>query len=449
MLDHGQENDDHISGLNLPLLKHRKTGYFDFIAGRFSDGLLIRHEIRTGIKAGSAAAGCNRFGSVGAVEYDFFDCISVERKQVAAVFEQYDTFPGDLLGNLPVFSPLLSHFRFFVRDIQQSHLDTGPHNAFDPLIQYSFGNGSIIQQFPDFIGGQHLRFRHFNINTRGHQLFGIINRPPIGHYHAVKSPFITEYIRDQPPVFRRPFSVQQVISGHYRLHIRLFNGGLERRKINFMQCAFIDNRVAGLAQIVGIVCRKMFYRRQHAGFLAALDIRDSKPRGQERILAEILKIASAVGHAVQVDPRPEQDTESARLALLGHRLAVRIGKFGVERGGQPDVGRKQDRVPCQFAAQRRISHLKAGNPQPSQRLRFADDLALNKSDAAEIGNLFIQRHPRHQILHPLTRRFIRIKIHRTGEIGPGRLDCLRLQIRLNFIYFHGTGSFANRQHKHQ
>ena len=68
--------------------------------------------------------------------------------------------------------------------------------------------------------------------------------------------------------------------------------------------------------------------------LFALDVIDGDARGQERVFAEIFKIAAAQRGALDVEARPQHDVLAALPAFLADHRAVSHGQIRIPRGRQ-------------------------------------------------------------------------------------------------------------------
>ena len=88
-----------------------------------------------------------------------------------------------------------------------------------------------------------------------------------------------------------------------------------------------------------IVRDKMFGAGRNALRLFAFDVIDGNARGQERVFAQIFKIAAAQRGALDVEARPEHDVLAALPGLLADHRAVSHSQVGIPSGRQTERGR--------------------------------------------------------------------------------------------------------------
>ena len=70
-------------------------------------------------------------------------------------------------------------------------------------------------------------------------------------------------------------AVDEIIRIHDGADVRLFDGGLERRQINLMQRALLNDRIGVVPEEFRIVRKKMFDRCADAFLLHADDVADA------------------------------------------------------------------------------------------------------------------------------------------------------------------------------
>jgi hypothetical protein len=112
-------------------------------------------------------------------------------------------------------------------------------------------------------------------------------------------------------------------------------------------------------------------RGAHPGALQAAHVGDADPRREQRVLAEVLEVAAAVGRAMQVDGGREQHVDALAAALRGEQVAealdARLVPGRGQRGRRRDVGRRVALVPA-LAAHAHRPVRRDEPPQPGRRL---------------------------------------------------------------------------------
>ena len=363
----------------------------DTVAGTLPDRLSVGDKVFARIEAGGTLTGRSSFFGIGPNECNAFDRLAVQRQDIF-IFEQHQPLAGDLSGYFCVGGPFVTHFRVLLRSIKQPHLKARAKDIGDALFDVRFGNLSAVEQGANFFGFQNIRLGHFDVRTGNHQKVGINNSPPVRHNQAVKAPFVTQNVGDEPFVLRGPCAVDLVIRSHYRFGVCFLNGSLKRREINFTQGAFIHNAVAVAPVVIGVVGGEVFDRCDYAIVLNPLDIFDHGSRGQVGIFAGILKISPAVWDAVDIHTRAQQNSIAVGDAFLGNRFPVVIGQIGIEGGGLTHIGRKKRCSLCHFTAHRRIGHFKYRQTDTFDAACLADLLSTDKTGSAEVGDLFVKGH---------------------------------------------------------
>ena len=146
---------------------------------------------------------------------------------------------------------------------------------------------------------------------------------PVRDYRAVKSPFLLEYLVQDPVVMAEMFAFEQVVRTHDRPCASFLHGRLESREIDFIKSTVIDNSVIMMAVSLLIVERKMLYAHCHSVFLHFPDIWNSHLACKERIFAHIFEVSTTKRGTVDVYARTEKHILFTIAGLFANRFSVK------------------------------------------------------------------------------------------------------------------------------
>jgi hypothetical protein len=135
--------------------------------------------------------------------------------------------------------------------------------------------------------------------------------------------------------------VDRVVGGHHRPHAGLADDRLERGQVALAQRLLVDLRVQGPAVGLRIVGDEVLDGGRDPAGLQPAHVGGPDPGRQQRVLAEALEMAAAVGRAVQVHGRGEQHVDP--LAALAAHPGRAVGHH---QPAQPDrrLGRQRPEV---------------------------------------------------------------------------------------------------------
>ena len=260
---------------------------------------------------------------------------------------------------------------------------------------------------------------HLHVQSAAHRLGSAVGAAPVRHHKTGKLPFAFEQAVDEIVVVGAMFAAKFRVGAHHGPDVRLLDGGLERRQINFAQRAFVKVHVDGLASTFLVVADEMFDARGHAIRLQSLDIIHSHPGVQVGILAEVFVNPPAQRRPRDVHDRRQHHVLVARPRLAADHVAVSCGQIRVPSGTQGAQHRQPggvivgaaDRIPrirpdVLAHAVRAVIHPAAGNAQT--RHGCGGKFGIGVDD----GNFFLQRHPRKQIVHARLDGLLGIEIER-------------------------------------
>ena len=171
--------------------------------------------------------------------------------------------------------------------------------------------------------------RHFQIQSSLQACNSILHGAPVGHDKAVKSPFLTKHICQQPPVFRTVRTIDLVIGTHHGSRPSFFDNIFKHFQINLPNCPHIRDRVSHEPVIFAVVQCKVLDGYTNALTLNALDLRCSHFACQQRIFRKIFKISPAQGIPFNVGTGSKQNTHSVMLAFICDGLSHLIGVIRV------------------------------------------------------------------------------------------------------------------------
>ena len=112
--------------------------------------------------------------------------------------------------------------------LEQTGLETHPQMAAHLVVDHLLRHPSVPDcgQQPVLEPG---RMRHFHVQAVVGGLVGAVDRDPVGHHNALKSPIVLENVGDQMAVFAAMLAVDEIVGRHDRLRPRFSYGSLEDR----------------------------------------------------------------------------------------------------------------------------------------------------------------------------------------------------------------------------
>ena len=134
--------------------------------------------------------------------------------------------------------------------------------------------------------------------------------------------------------------VDHRVGAHRRGRLRLLHRGLERRQVDLLQRAVVDDDVVlrGIAVRLLVVDGVVLHLVHLTRALQAVDLAGGQRHVQVRVLGVGLERPAPARVAVDVDRRPQVDGRALADLLGPDHLAVLAGLGGVEGGGQGDAG---------------------------------------------------------------------------------------------------------------
>lgn len=209
------------------------------------------------------------------------------------------------------------------------------------------GGGRVQQPFVELTGLDRCphvgrtgcaRGGHFEVQACGQRPCPVDDRAPVGDHQAVVAPLAAEYVGQQPSVLRGVHAVDPVVGAHHGPRARLGHHPAEGREVDLAQGACVDVRTDRHPVGLLVVRREVLEGGADALRLQTVHPGRAQHAAEQRILGEVLEVASAQRAALDVDARAEQHVHTVCVRLVGERAADPSGQFGVPGGGQGDGG---------------------------------------------------------------------------------------------------------------
>ncbi len=179
--------------------------------------------------------------------------------------------------------------------------------------------------------------RHLQVEPGGDPGDAVADGAPVGDDEALEAPLVAQHRGEQPVVLRGVDVVHLVVGAHDGPGLRLRDDALEGRQVDLAQRALVD--IGRHAHPVGllVVGGEVLERRADAEGLDALDQGRRELAGHDRVLGEVLEVATAQRRPLDVDARSEQDGDVVRAGLAPERRADPAQQVGVP--ARPERGR--------------------------------------------------------------------------------------------------------------
>ena len=172
---------------------------------------------------------------------------------------------------------------------------------------------------------------HLQRASRPCSVDSAVRAAPVGHDHAVETPFGAQDLSEQVRVLVGVGAVDAVVGAHERARRRLAHHDFEGRQVDLPHGPLIDNRVRGHApQLLGVDGEVLGAGRDPLRLDAPHHARGHAPR-QQGVLRVVLEVAPAQRGALDVQARAQQHVHAQRPRLAAQRLAHPLGQCGVPR----------------------------------------------------------------------------------------------------------------------
>ena len=203
-----------------------------------------------------------------------------------------------------------------------------------------------LGEFPRLQGGHQFPVAvadgagHFQVAARLDARGLAVAAAPVGDHKAVKAPLVPEDFRKQMGILIGVGAVYFVVGGHDGLGAALFDGNFKVGEVQLPQGALVHHAVAGHAQQLLGVGRKMLGAGGNSVFLYAPDEGGCHFSAQVGVLGVVLKVPPAQGAALGVQAGPQQNVDLLAGGLLSDGAAAQGGQRLVPAVGDAGGGGK-------------------------------------------------------------------------------------------------------------
>ena len=175
---------------------------------------------------------------------------------------------------------------------------------------------------------------HLEVKATAGSGDAMVGRAPVGHHKSLISPFVAQYIFQQPWRFGGPDTVDKIIACHQGSGLGILHSSLERREINLVHGALVHVVAYVVAIVVGIIGEEMLHCSHDTFRLHTLDVAYSCTGGKIGVLAHVLEITAAHRGTVYVHSRAEENIDTTGTGVASERLAIALGQILVPCGGE-------------------------------------------------------------------------------------------------------------------
>ena len=256
-------------------------------------------------------------------------------------------------------------------------------------------------------------------------LFGVVHTTPVGHYNAIKAPFITKNIFKQTLVVTSVLSLIKIIRAHNRPCSTFLNSRFKSRQVYFIKSTITQLHIGGMTVELLIVQCIMLHTGSYPILLYTFDVRNHHSGGQIRVFSHILEVTSVQGSTVDIHTGPQQDVFLAVTCLFTDTFSIKMRHFGIpcsRKTRQCRIGNTGivcpscliPFIPQHFRTDtvRTVGSPYFGNSEAGNACRTKFRLCMNHL------HLFFKGHPVQCIFHSLFDRLTSVQIH--GLLRKGR-----------------------------
>ena len=188
--------------------------------------------------------------------------------------------------------------------------------------------------------GASARRRHFEVEACGQPHDTVVDGAPVAHDEPFEAPVVAQHLSEEPRVLRRVDAVDLVVGAHDRPGLRVPHDPFEAAQVDLAQRPRVDIGRHPHPVVLLVVRREVLERRADALRLDAGDEGHPERTRHDRVLREVLEVASAQRRALDVDARPEDDGDVLDRRLDAERLPDALGEREVPRRAEADGGRE-------------------------------------------------------------------------------------------------------------
>ena len=185
--------------------------------------------------------------------------------------------------------------------------------------------------------------RHLQVEPSVHPGGAVGDRHPVAHDQTLEAPLGAQDVGERLARLAGVLTVDQVVGAHDRPGLRFGDGDLEAGQVQLPQGALVDDRVEAHPVVLLVVDREVLQAGAHPLGLDAPHQRRRRLARQQRVLGEVLEVASARGVTLDVQPGPEQDAHALCACLSAQRRADLLDQADVPGRAERRRGRETGR----------------------------------------------------------------------------------------------------------
>mmetsp|Transcript_32118 Transcript_32118/g.103671 ORF Transcript_32118/g.103671 Transcript_32118/m.103671 type:complete len:360 (-) Transcript_32118:91-1170(-) len=251
-----------------------------------------------------------------------------ERQQAPLILEQHRTLGGAMAGELMIL--LVERAGLRPRRLPGTRRHPGARgrrsqaeacHAHGCLIDHNLIQPAGTDRRHDASVVHPARGGHLEIDTGSQADHPVGDPAPVGHHHPFEPPLVAQDAVVEPVVLGALRAVQLVVRAHHCPRARARDGRLEGGQVDLAQGPLVHHRVDGHAVRLLVVGRIVLYGRAHAMRLHTQDEVGRKLSRHERVLGEVLEVATAQRVPLDVHAGAQEHADLERQALPAQRIA--------------------------------------------------------------------------------------------------------------------------------
>ena len=325
-----------------------------------------------------------------------FQISGVEGQQPAAVLQQDDPFGGDPPGDSLMGRSVERRPRRERPFVEQADAGVQTQDAPHLVVNHRLGHAAGLDGFQQRRGEPAGAARHGNVQAGQGGFLGRAGLQPVGHDQTVEPPIPFECPVQQRPAIADEVPVDAVGRRHDGPGVAVLDGGLEARQIDLVQRPRVHHGHVVVPVVFPVVTSIVFEARRHTLALDPLHDRRRQPPVEVWVFGVRLEEPPAEWVPLDVDPRPEQDTDPRRPRLVPHHHAALLDQSGVPGRAEQHAGGERGGQAAGVRPARTVGYLNVGDVQAAD--------AAQGGAAAGTGaeaDLFRERHLFEEVIHLL------------------------------------------------
>ena len=207
-------------------------------------------------------------------------------------------------------------------------------------IQYRLVELARLHGCDDRLRAVGLRAGHLEIETRCEGRHPGIHGTPVGDDEPLEPPLVAQQLGQQPVVLGGCDPVDAVVGAHHRPRLLRRHHSLEGGQVDLAQRALVDLRTHRHAVGLLVVGSEVLERCAHTGRLDAANPRSAEHPADQRILGEVLEVATAQGRPLDVHARAEKHPDALRACFLAEGAAHALHEVDIPARG--DARRRRE-----------------------------------------------------------------------------------------------------------